>query len=87
MAHEHAHHGAHGADAEYLPVPGSTYEHTDADTSSIIRFGFWLAVFAIAAHVILGGAFAAAISWTKETGEPRYPLAQGQPPLQPPAPR
>jgi hypothetical protein len=91
MAHDHSgHHGGHGghdADAEYLATPGSSYEHTDADAGTIVRFGFWLLVIAVITHVALGGAFAGAISWTRETGEPRYPLAAGGQPPKPPAPQ
>lgn len=88
MAADHSpHHGDHNPDAEYLATPGSSYEHTDADTHAIVRFGFWLIVIAVVTHLALGGAFAAAISWTRETGEPRYPLAAGQQPPKPPAPQ
>jgi hypothetical protein len=86
MAHDHGHHADHGADAEYLPVPGSSYEHTDADAGSIVRFGAWLIGIAIVTHIALAGAFAGAISWTTETAEPRYPLAAGQRAPKPPAP-
>jgi|CXWL01.1.fsa_nt_gi hypothetical protein len=88
MAHDRsAHHGEqHGADAEYVATPGSGYEHTDADVGAIVRFGVWLAAIAIVTHVALAGAFALAISWSAETAAPRYPLAAGQQPPQPPAP-
>lgn len=88
MAHDHAeHHGEHhDADAEYLPVDGSSYEHTDADVRTTIRFGMWLAIITVATHVALGGAFAGLIAWSNETGEPRYPLAAGRPAPKPPEP-
>jgi hypothetical protein len=86
MAHEHAHHADHSADAEYLPVPGSTYEHTDADAGAIVRFGAWLIGIAIITHIALAVVFAGAISWSRETAEPRYPLASGQQAPKPPAP-
>jgi len=82
-----AHHGEHDADAEYLPTPGSSYEHTDADVRSIVHFGVWLAVIAIATHILLGGVFAAAISWWQQPAQARYPLALGQEPPMPPAPQ
>ncbi len=86
MAQHSAHHGEHSADDEYLPAPGSSYEHTDADARSIVHFGLWLAGIAIVTHFVIGGAFAGAISFTKETAEPRFPLAAGLKPPTPPAP-
>ncbi len=86
MAHDHAQHGDHGADAEYLPTPGSSYEHTDADAGSIVRFGVWLVAIALVTHLALAGVFGWAISQAKETAEPRYPLTVGQQPPKPPAP-
>ena len=86
MAHEHAHHGEHDPDAEYQAVPGSSYEHTDADTGAVVRFGAWLAAIAIVVHIALAGAFAMAISYSTETAEPRYPMAAGQQAPTPPAP-
>lgn len=86
MSHDHASHVEHGADAEYLPKAGSSYEHTDADTGSIVRFGVWLAAIAVVTHLALAGAFAWGISQAKETAEPRYPLAAGQQAPKPPAP-
>jgi hypothetical protein len=86
MADHQAHHGDHSADAEYLATPGSAYEHTDADVRSIVQFGFWLLVMAVATHLLLGGAFAGFIALKTETAEPRYPLAAGQQPPRPPAP-
>lgn len=87
MAHDHAaHHGDHGADAEYQATPGSSYEHTDADSRSIVHFGIWLAVIAIATHFLLGGAFAGLVAWSTESAEPRYPLAAGRQAPKPPAP-
>jgi hypothetical protein len=86
MAEHTAHHGDHGADAEYLPTPGSNYEHTDADVGSIVRFGIWLVVLAIATHLLLAGGFAGLISFRTERGEARYPLASGQAQPKPPAP-
>ncbi|MEQ1756777.1 MAG: hypothetical protein ABL986_00535 [Vicinamibacterales bacterium] len=87
MSDHSAHHGHHDADAEYLATPGSTYEHTDADVGTTVRFGVWLLVIAVVTHLALAGAFAGAISWTKETGEQRYPLAAGQQAPLPPAPQ
>jgi hypothetical protein len=29
-------------DDEYLPVAGSSYEHTDANVWAVAKFGFWL---------------------------------------------
>lgn len=87
MAHDHsAGHGHHDPDAEYLPVDGSSYEHTDADARSIVHFGVWLTVIAVATHILLGGAFAGLISFANETDEPRYPLAAGRPAPKPPEP-
>lgn len=84
MAHDHSAH--HGADAEYQPVSGSSYEHTDADVRSIVHFGIWLVVIAVATHFLLGGAFAGMVSFSNESAEPRYPLAEGRQPPKPPAP-
>ncbi len=87
MAHDHsAHHGDHGADAEYQAVPGSSYEHTDADVRSIVHFGIWLVVIAVATHFLLGGAFVGMISLSTESAQPRYPLAEGRQAPKPPAP-
>jgi hypothetical protein len=88
MTHDHhAHHADHhDADAEYLPVEGSSYEHTDADVRTTVRFGVWLVAIAVATHVLLGGVFAGLIAWSNETGEPRYPLAAGRPAPKPPEP-
>ena len=88
MAHDPTtHHGDHSADAEYLPVPGSSYEHTDADVRSIVHFALWLAGIAVVTHFVIAGAFMGAISLSKETAEPRYPLASGQQATKPPAPQ
>lgn len=86
MAEHAVHHGDHSADAEYLPTPGSNYEHTDADTRSIVRFGVWLVVMAIVTHLLLAGGYIGLKAWRTERGEPRYPLAVGQQQPMPPAP-
>lgn len=86
MAHEHdAHH--HDADAEYLETPGSSYEHTDADSKSIVHFALWLAAIAVGVHFLLGFAFSAGIKLTAATSEPRYPLASVTESPMPPKPQ
>src|SRR5262245_33758496 len=86
MADHSAHH-EHDADAEYLATPGSSYEHTDADVRTIVRFGVWLVVMAVGTHILLGGGFVGLKSFFQESGEARFPLAVGQQPPKPPAPQ
>ncbi len=87
VEHETAH---RSADAEYEATPpGSTYEHTDARVSIIVRFLFWVAVTTIAVHFGLAWMYEALIqqATVREGQLIRYPLAQGQEPRLPPMPR
>jgi len=89
MAHEHSHAAGHAsADDEYLPVQGSSYEHTDAHTRPIAQFLFWLVVIAVASHAIMAGTYALLINRGEAAAaaERRYPLASNEYQL-PPAPR
>ena len=75
-------------DLEYRETPGSSYEHTDADTSVIFKFGAWLLVSAVVVHFGMWGMFAL---FVKQRAEPAatqpYPVAVGQEPRLPAAPR
>ena len=80
--------GHASADDEYLDTPpGSTYEHTDATVSIIVKFLFWIAVSAVAIHLGLALMYALLVDRAMETGERRYPLAAAQGERLPPAPR
>jgi hypothetical protein len=86
MAHEHAA-GHASPDDEYLETPpGSTYEHTDANVSVIVRFLLWLAVSAVIIHFGLAGMYEVLIRQAIQTEQP-YPLAVAQEEQLPPAPR
>ncbi|MBI3047515.1 MAG: hypothetical protein HYY76_04310 [Acidobacteria bacterium] len=86
MAHEHLV-GHTSPDDEYLETPpGSTYEHTDAHVSIIVKFLIWLAVSAVVIHFGLGVMYEVLIQQATET-EHRYPLALTQEEPLPPAPR
>lgn len=91
MAHHdaatHATHAHRSADDEYLPVEGSTYEHTDANVWAIVKFGVWLAATALIVHVGMGLMYSMLIEQGKDTAEQRYPLATGADPRLPPTPR
>jgi hypothetical protein len=54
MAH-HPEAGHTSPDDEYLPVAGSSYEHTDAHSAPIAKFLFWLFVSAVLTHFGLAG--------------------------------
>lgn len=86
MAHDHAAHH-HDPDAEYQETPGSSYEHTDADSRSVIQFGLWLAIITVVTAGALAVAFTFGVSQAAETAPPRYPLAAGQQKQLPPEPR
>ena len=73
--HDAAAHGHRSPDDEYLPIEGSSYEHTDANVWAIVKFGLWLAVTALIVHVGMGLMYALLIERAKETSEQRYPLA------------
>jgi hypothetical protein len=75
MAEHHA--AAHAsADDEYLETPpGSEYEHTDANVWIIVKFLVWLVVSAVIIHFGLGLMYGFLIEQSKETLEPRYPMA------------
>ena len=88
-----AHHDAAGhgsAEDEYLATPvGSTYEHTDAHTWVIVKFVVWLIVSAVVIHAGLGAMYQFMIDQgrSQDAADVRYPLAVGQDPRLPPAPR
>jgi hypothetical protein len=84
MAYEHAH---TSPDDEYLETPpGSTYEHTDANVSVIVKFLIWLAVSAVVITFGLGAMYELLVQQAIETEQP-YPLAVTQEERLPPAPR
>ena len=87
MAHHEA--GAHRtADDEYLEVPGSSYEHTDANVWAVVKFSFWLVITALVVHVGVGVMYGALISQAKEPeADRRYPLATSKSATLPPEPR
>ncbi len=88
-----AHHppAGHGSpDDDYLVTPpGSTYEHTDADTKPLIRFLVGCIVSAVIIHFGLAGAyqFMINVGIESEAAERRYPISEGRPQQLPPAPR
>jgi hypothetical protein len=86
--HDHAAH-AHGSpDDEYaVTPPGAGYEHTDAHTWIIVKFLAWLLVSAVIIHAGLGVLYDLMIDRAVETGERRYPMAEGQEQRLPPMPR
>src|SRR5688572_29756435 len=78
----------HGtADDEYVPVAGSSYEHTDANVRIIAKFGLWLALTAVVVHLGMGLMFKMFVEQAKDTREQRYPLAQSNEARMPPEPR
>jgi hypothetical protein len=88
-----AHHpsAGHGSpDDEYLETPpGSTYEHTDADTRPLVRFLVGCVVSAVVIHFGLAGAYQLMVNIgiAQESSEREYPLSEGQAHPLPPAPR
>lgn len=81
--HAAAHGGHASVDDEYaVTPPGSGYEHTDANTWIIVKFGLWLAVSAIVIHIGLWFAFGLMVEW-RQTEVAEYPLAAGQEPRRP----
>jgi hypothetical protein len=74
-------------DDEYLPVAGSSYEHTDANVWAVAKFGFWLVVMALIVHFGMGLMYAVLIDQATETGQQRYPLAVSGEARLPPEPR
>jgi hypothetical protein len=87
MAHDH-HAGHAQADDEYVAAPGSSYEHTDADTKLIAKFLVWIFILAVGVHFGIAGAYQLLISRgvSEEAAERRYPLAMQEHQL-PPTPR
>ena len=78
------------ADPEYGATPqGSTYEHTDAHTGTIVRFMFWLAVLAILTHLGIGVMYRTLVGQAAKGAEAelRSPLAADATPELPPLPR
>jgi hypothetical protein len=88
MAH-HSDAGHVSPDDEYLPAPGSSYEHTDAHTRPIAKFIFWLAVAAVLVHIGLAGLFKVMYDRgvALENVERRHPMSAEQEYHLPPAPR
>lgn len=88
MAH-HADAGHASPDDEYLPVSGSTYEHTDAHSRPIAKFLFWLLVTAVIVHVGLAGVYKFMYDRgvALESAERRYPMSAEQTYRLPPSPR
>lgn len=88
-----AHHDVTGhasPDDEYLETPpGSSYEHTDATVSPILKSLFWLVVAATLIHVGLGGMYELLIRQgvQQEDAERRYPLAATEEQRLPAAPQ
>jgi hypothetical protein len=88
MAHDHA--AAHASpEDEYLVTPpGAGHEHTDANVGIIVKFAFWLIVSAVVVHVGVWGMFLLFAEQRAETAASQpYPIAVGQEPRQPAAPR
>jgi hypothetical protein len=77
MAHHEGSGADRSADDEYLAVPGSSYEHTDANVWAVVKFSFWLVVLALLVHVGMGAMYGTLVEGAKETGGQRYPLATG----------
>jgi hypothetical protein len=88
MAH-HPDAGHSSPDDEYLPVAGSSYEHTDAHAGPIAKFLFWLFVAAVLTHFGLAGLYKFMYDRgvALETSERRYPMSVEQSYRLPPAPR
>lgn len=89
MAHDHVS-GHASPDEEYLETPpGSTYEHTDASVSPVVKFTLGLVVAAILIHFGLAGMYELMIrqSAQQEDVERRYPLATTGEDRLPPTPR
>ena len=87
MAHDDAvaHHAS--ADDEYLATPpDATYEHTDAHVGPVAKFLAWLAASAVVIHIGIGFMYEFLIQQSMLEDQP-YPLAVGQAPRLPPAPR
>jgi hypothetical protein len=80
-------HGHASPDSEYASTPaGAGHEHTDADVWIIVKFGLWLAVAAVVIHIGMGFLFGLFVQ-TREQAEQVFPLAAGQAPRLPAAPR
>ncbi len=88
MAH-HPEAGHTSPDDEYLPVAGSSYEHTDAHSAPIAKFLFWLFVSAVLTHFGLAGLYKVMYDRgvVLENAERRYPMSAEQAYRLPPAPR
>lgn len=75
-------------DPEYRETPGSSYEHTDADTGVILKFAAWLIGSAIVVHIGMWGMFALFVQQRDEPAATQpYPVAVGQEMRLPAAPR
>lgn len=75
------------ADDEYLPVEGSSYEHTDANVGAIVKFGLWLVITALVVHVGVGLMYKMLSARATVTTEQPYPLAGTMSEKLPPEPR
>ena len=88
-----AHHpsAGHGSpDDEYRETPpGSTYEHTDAETRPLVRFLVGCVVSALVIHFGLAGAYKLMVNVgiANEGSERQYPMSEGRAHPLPPAPR
>ena len=88
MANHEAAHAHRTADDEYLEVPGSSYEHTDANVWAIVKFGIWLIITALVVHVGIGVMYGALVEGAKEPEDGRrYPLVSAGAAALPPEPR
>jgi hypothetical protein len=58
--------------------PGAGYEHTDANSSILWRFLFWLTVAAVIIHLGIAVLFNLFVEQRVERTAPRYPLAAPQ---------
>jgi len=79
-----AHHpsAGHGSpDDEYVETPpGSTYEHTDAETRPLVRFLVGCVISAVVIHFGLAGAYQLLVNVgiAKEASERQYPMSGEQ---------
>jgi len=81
--------GTASAEDEYLATPsGAGHEHTDTNVRIIVTFAFWLIVSAVVVHLGMWALFALFVEQRAEAPAAQpYPIAVGQEPRQPAAPR
>ena len=77
---------AHGEGEYGHTPPGAGHEHTDANAWIIVKFGLWLAVSAILIHIGMAFVFGLFVEQREEVDH-QFPLAVGQEPRLPAAPR